>query len=138
MVKKSIVFIFVILITINALAVDKLDLLDLHNAVRSNPLQMHIMLDEAAQGHADWMAKNKTCSHTGVNRSSPFDRIKKEYMTAGENVAAGYESPRSVTDGWISSPGHKANILNKKFKFVGFGIAKTSDGTIYWCACFTD
>lgn len=139
MVKKSITFLIIILTTFNAWAVDKLDLLDLHNEARGrNPLQMHLLLDEAAQGHADWMAKHERCSHTGANNSSPFDRIKKENSTAGENVAAGFDSPKDVMKGWMSSSGHKANILNKKYKFAGFGIATSKNGTVYWCACFTD
>lgn len=136
MVKNSIIIFF--LFCSNLFAVDKLDLLELHNVARKSPLKMHLLLDQAAQDHADWMAKNNKCSHTGVNGSSPFDRIKKEYMTAGENVAAGQETPNEVVIDWLNSPGHKANIVNKRFKFAGFGIAISKNGTIYWCACFTD
>ena len=39
-------------------------------------------------------------------------------------------------DSWMNSPGHKANILSKNFTEIGVGVAKNSDGTIYWTQQF--
>jgi uncharacterized protein YkwD len=49
----------------------------------------------------------------------------------GENLAKGFTTPQGVLDGWMASPGHKANILNKNFSEVGFGISGT-----YWSQSF--
>ena len=38
------------------------------------------------------------------------------YRTAGENIAMGYQSAQSVVNGWMNSPGHRANILNPSFE----------------------
>jgi uncharacterized protein YkwD len=43
---------------------------------------------------------------------------------------------REVADGWINSPGHKANILNCGSVAVGVGLAYKADGTPYWTQDF--
>ena len=48
-------------------------------------------------------------------------------MAYGENIANGYTAERSVVDGWIKSPGHCKNLMNKAYKEMG--VAKI--GT-YW------
>ncbi len=119
--------------------IDKIDLLDLHNNARKNSLELNINLDEAAELHAIWMAKNTKMSHTGYRRSAPHERIQnKKFNYAGENIAMGYDTPQKVFNAWMNSKGHKANILNKNFKYVGFGIAPAEDGTIYWCTVLSD
>lgn len=119
--------------------IDKIELLDLHNEVRKSPLNLDINLDEAAELHAIWMADNTKMSHTGYRRSAPHERIKnKKFNYAGENIAMGYDTPAKVFTAWMNSKGHRANILNKNFKNVGFGIATSRNGTIYWCTVFSD
>lgn len=40
----------------------------------------------------------------------------------GENIALGYLSPESVVDAWMRSPGHRRNILNRKFNVHSTGV----------------
>jgi uncharacterized protein YkwD len=77
-------------------------------------------------------------SHDGSNGSTPWDRSKAAgYDNAiGENVAMGYRDAASVMDGWMNSPGHRANILNCSAKAIGVGLAKASDGSPYWTQLF--
>jgi uncharacterized protein YkwD len=57
--------------------------------------------------------------------------------TAGENVAAGFPSGRSVVnDGWMNSEGHRANILNPSFRLMGIGARKGHDGRWYVAQVF--
>src|SRR3954451_16311324 len=45
----------------------------------------------------------------------------------GENIAWGswdYATPANIVDGWMHSPGHRANILNGRFHEIGLGIAR--------------
>ena len=52
--------------------------------------------------------------------------------TAGENVAYGYRTGRSVVnDGWMRSEGHRANILNPSFRVMGIAARKGHDGRWY-------
>ena len=36
------------------------------------------------------------------------------------------------------SPGHRWNILGSEYRKAGFGMAKDSEGRIYWCVVFSD
>lgn len=71
-------------------------------------------------------------SHTRPD-GSDFDTVisgKNRYM--GENIAAGYGSPKAVVAGWMDSPGHRANILNPNFEELGVGyIHVDNDPNIY-------
>ena len=79
-------------------------------------------------------------SHTRPN-GSKFSTALQEYgvsyRTAGENIAYGQRSPQEVVNGWMNSPGHRANILNASFNKIGIGVYQ-SGGVIYWTQLFTD
>ena len=56
---------------------------------------------------------------------------------AGENVAAGYPTGRAVVrQGWMRSPGHRANILEPRFRRVGIAARRGSDGRWYVAQLF--
>lgn len=126
--------------------IDKVDLLDLHNAARETknikPLTMHVDLDGCAQAHAEWMALHNSMSHEENIRDmhEVGDRLTKyrNWNTCGENIAYGQDSPTMVTNAWMDSHGHRLNILNKNFNNVGFGIATSDTGDVYWCTVFSD
>ncbi|WP_432280686.1 CAP domain-containing protein [Streptomyces luomodiensis] len=116
------------------------EVVDLVNSERAKagcqPLTVNEKLTEAAQDHSEDMAAHGKMSHTGSDGSSPGDRIERagySWSTYGENVAYGYGSAKSVMDGWMSSPGHKANILNCDFKEIGVGLAQPGN---YWTQDF--
>jgi uncharacterized protein YkwD len=57
--------------------------------------------------------------------------------TAGENVAYGYRSGKSVVnDGWMNSEDHRANILDPSFTLMGIGARKGHDGNWYVAQVF--
>jgi len=87
-------------------------------------LKANLELNAAAQGHSEDMANQDYFDHTGKNGSLPWDRAKVvgyEARTMGENIAAGQTTPESVVQGWINSPGHRANLLNANFTELGVG-----------------
>ena len=119
------------------------DLFKAHNDTRAlygaRPLAISLELSRAARGHAKWMADHNRMSHTGANGSTLGTRLKDAgyaYGAAGENIAAGYNSVPSVMDGWIDSPGHRANMLKDSFEHVGLAVAVSSSGQKYWCVNF--
>ena len=78
-------------------------------------------------------------SHTSPTYGSPFDMMKQfniSYKTAGENIAKGQKSPEEVVTAWMNSQGHRENILNANFTDIGVGVAKSSNGTLYWTQMF--
>ena len=79
-------------------------------------------------------------SHTrpdGSNSFTVLDQYNIGYLAAGENIAYGQTSPEAVVEAWMSSPGHRANIMSSRFGKVGIG-SYVLDGTIYWTQIFTD
>jgi uncharacterized protein YkwD len=114
-------------------------LITIHNDNRLIPLTENSRLSFAAQSHADWMAANRTMSHRGAGGSSPGQRIKAtgyQWSTYGENVAWGQATPNEVMRVWLTSPGHRRNIKSGSFAEIGIGIAKSSNGSLYWCVTF--
>ncbi|MFC7532502.1 CAP domain-containing protein [Actinoplanes sp. GCM10030250] len=96
-------------------------------------------LEAAAQKHSELQAQQNSMSHQLPGEASMGDRVTAEgyrWRGVAENVAAGYTSAASVMDGWMNSPGHKANILNCGYEQIGVGLAKSSSGTQYWTQNF--
>jgi hypothetical protein len=69
------------------------------------------------------------------------DRLERAGYTGwtaiAENIAAGYPTPEAVVQGWMSSPGHRANLLSPRYTEIGIGLVKSSDrfGT-FWTQNF--
>ena len=119
--------------------------MDETNSYRSRygcpPLALKEQLTDAAQVHSEDMAFNDFFSHTGSDGSSPWERIVwtgYRYSLAAENIAAGYLTPEGVVEGWMSSDGHRENILDCKLREVGVGYycLENDRGTVnyhhYW------
>lgn len=123
----------------------KAQVVALMNQERANAgiggISQNASLDAVAQIRAQEIAQS--FSHTRPNGTSCFTVLDEggiAYMTAGENIAAGYGDPASVMSGWMNSPGHRANILNGSFGQVGIGYytdPNSGYGT-YWVQIFTN
>lgn len=104
-----------------------------------NPVTATYNLSSAAQARA--IETSTYYSHTRPNGESCFTILKEynvERWGAGENIAAGQSTPEEVVTDWMNSPGHRANILNAKFKHLGVGYYEEPSafyGT-YWCQMF--
>lgn len=71
-------------------------------------------------------------SHTRLDGTDCFTIYDKLH---GENLACNYSSAESVVNGWMSSEGHKANILNSNFTRGSIAVFKTLTGW-YYCQHF--
>lgn len=86
----------------------------------------------AAKRHAKDMANRNYFAHDSLDGSSFVDRIlRTNYVgagqgwTMGENLGWGGGSlatPAAMVKGWMESPGHRANILNGRFREIGIGV----------------
>jgi uncharacterized protein YkwD len=56
---------------------------------------------------------------------------------SAENVAYGNITAKEVVDNWLKSPGHRRNIEGK-YTITGIGVAKSSDGTIFFTQIFVE
>lgn len=102
-------------------------------------LKFNAELSKVAEAKAADLRDKNYFSHTSPTYGSPFDMMKSfgiRYTAAGENIAKGYMNPTSVMNGWMNSPGHKANILNSNFTEIGVGYVSGSNGSGYWVQMF--
>ena len=108
------------------------------NRVRSSggdvPLQPNGDLHEAAQGHSADMVLGNYFEHMSPGGSSPLDRMRASgYLSGasgsweiGENIAFGTlqeATPQAVVARWMASPGHRANILDARYRATGIGVS---------------
>ncbi len=117
-------------------------ILQAHNVERTRrrrpPLVLNPELTQAAQAHADDMARRGKMAHRGGDGSSPFERMKRvgySFQAAGENVAYGFDRVDAVMAGWMHSPGHRRNILGD-YTEIGVGRAIAPGGVLYYCVTF--
>ena len=114
-------------------------LLELINAERAKvgaqPLAFDGDLNEASEGHSQWMIGTDTFSHTGSGGSTAGQRMTAAgyaftgSWSWGENIAyATTRSPAGLQDevlllhtNLMNSSGHRANILNDNYREVGLG-----------------
>lgn len=124
-------------------AVNKTVLLQLVNGVRKRgcqcgdtwypaapPVTWNDLLEKAALRHSSDMSQKKYFSHTAPDGTGAGKRIAEagyRWMYYGENIAMGYKNEREVITGWLNSPGHCKNIMNKNYKEMG--VAKVNG---YW------
>lgn len=93
------------------------------------PLRINQRLMLAANDRAGDMLSKHYFDHVSPEGMSPFQWVVREgydYRQVGENLAVGYRTPDDVVDGWMHSPGHRANILREAFDEVGVAIAPQS------------
>ncbi|MEV7287119.1 sigma-70 family RNA polymerase sigma factor [Streptomyces sp. NPDC093252] len=103
------------------------------SAVRQNGT-----LDTAAQRHSADMAARDFFDHTNPDGADPGDRITAagyRWSTYAENIARGQQSAADVMQGWMDSPGHRANILNCSVQEMGLGVHEGSGGP-WWTQVF--
>ena len=84
-------------------------------------------LDTFAERQAKAMASQRRIYHQNL---SPILKACN-LSTVGENVAYGYPNGKSVVAAWMRSPGHKANILNTKYRLIAVGAYQDSGGSWY-------
>lgn len=88
-------------------------------------LRLNDKLTAAAQTKANDMATKNYWSHNTPSGQTPWSFITAagyNYSMAGENLAYGFDNAGATLTGWMNSPEHRANILNKSYREVGFGV----------------
>ena len=117
---------------------DELEVFNLINKQRANnglpALKVDNEVQRVARIKAQDMVNNSYFSHNSPTYGTPFEMLqsfKVSYKSAGENIA-GNSSNSGAVDAWMSSSGHKANILNSSFNYTGIGVVNSPKyGKIY-------
>ncbi|KQN49586.1 hypothetical protein ASE98_25035 [Pseudomonas sp. Leaf48] len=107
----------------------------------ATPLTWNATLASAAETHSRSMANNNYFDHKDRDGRTPGDRAELagyDFQQIAENIAAGQDSARKVVEGWLTSPGHCANLMNPQMRDLGAAYATDpkSDAGIYWTAMF--
>lgn len=93
-------------------------------------LRMGSCLDGYAERWTRRMAARDVFAHQELGPIMRDCRLS----AAGENIAchSGGLTPRQVVRMWMDSPGHRANILNRRYRRIGIAAWRSADtGRIY-------
>jgi uncharacterized protein YkwD len=84
-------------------------------------------LNTSAQNWTNTMVRTGVFSH-GADFAGRISASGYEWSFAGENIAAGFPTPRAVVRGWMASTDHCRNILDPDFANVGTGVSARALG----------
>lgn len=90
-----------------------------------SPLNIDPELSQAATEKGKDMFANQYWAHVSPSGKDPWSWVISSgynYIFAGENLARDFGDSRAVVDAWMNSPSHKENLLNSRFKDVGFAV----------------
>ena len=112
------------------------------NAFGIGSLMRDPRLDQAAQDYARLMAQRNQLGHT-VGGSQLGQRIDATGYSRGwsaENVAYNYrgddQAGEALVNQWINSSGHNENMLSYRYRDIGIGVYRASNGRVYGCQVF--
>jgi uncharacterized protein YkwD len=101
-------------------------LIDLTNenrvAEHTSPLVKNTLLEQAATLKGEDMVRLGYFAHNSPEGITPwywFRKVGYTFLYAGENLAVNFTESADVEEGWLTSPSHRANLLNPKFKEIG-------------------
>lgn len=116
------------------------------NAARAKeglkPLKRRLQLEQVAQSYAEQMFREGFYGHDAPDGSDVRDRVHAvgyKPRRVAENLASGQISVEQVMEGWLSSPGHRANILHRRLSEMGVGLKvgkKDGELKILWVQVF--
>jgi uncharacterized protein YkwD len=112
-------------------------ILCLHNQIRAEhdlpALRENKRLRKAALGHSKDMVRHRYFAHESRSGAPFTARIARTGWThsrhryvLGENIGWGtgdLATPRAMVRGWMHSAPHRANILERRYRALGIGVA---------------
>lgn len=102
-------------------------------------LASSVSLNQAAEIRASEIAH--VFSHTrpdGREWYSVLAEVGQENVAAAENIALNYPTAAAALKGWMNSEGHRTNLLNPDYRYLGMACTKNSSGQLVWVQLFTD
>jgi uncharacterized protein YkwD len=97
------------------------------------PLRLNRRLTDASIRHSRDMVRKAFFAHGNfVGRILSARYVtRRSAWTLGENIAWGtghLATPSQIVRGWMNSSGHRHNILSRKYRDIGIGIALGAPG----------
>lgn len=102
-------------------------------------LKESALLDAAAQRKVQDMFDHQYFDHISPAGNGPgalATNAGYSYIVIGENLALGnFKSDQDLVNAWMNSPGHRANMLNKRYQDIGVAVGHgTFNGERVWLA----
>lgn len=88
-------------------------------------LKLNAQLNQSASLKTGNMFAEDYWAHVSPSGIQPwywFGQAGYSYAYAGENLAKDFDTSSGVMQGWMNSPGHRANVLNANYAEVGFAV----------------
>jgi uncharacterized protein YkwD len=105
-------------------------MLDLINDMRMaqglQPLTISRELTQAANLHANDIARSGKLSHYGTDGANPLERVRRlgyEPRLTAENIAGGHATVEEALKSWKQSEIHSRNLMLPNAVHVGIGVA---------------
>ncbi len=117
----------------NLKTLDAQETLVLHttNALRAingvGALKKSEKAESCIRGHCNDMAQNGYLAHQSLDGRQPHERAEDagiDYRACGENLYGGNSLAFAVVDGWYNSMGHRKNLLDGDYEYVGIAAVK--------------
>jgi uncharacterized protein YkwD len=91
-------------------------------------LKVSQRLNRSAQAWNQAMVLSGNFTH-GANFAGRISAVGYDWQSAGENIATGFPTPRSVVNAWMASPDHCRNILDPSYRDIGTGETPSTVGS---------
>ncbi|MCU1599439.1 MAG: Allergen V5/Tpx related-like protein [Frankiales bacterium] len=93
-----------------------------------SPLKLSFCMRDQFAG--PW-AKHLAATRTLVHQSLTPMMSRCHGNAAAENIASGNWTPQQMVNAWMNSQGHRKNLLNPSYNYIGIGAVRGSDGHVY-------
>lgn len=89
------------------------------------PVALNDQLSDAARRKGADMFAEQYWAHVSPSGKDPWSFISAagyNFLFAGENLARDFGDSKAVVNAWMNSPTHRDNLVNGRYKDVGFAI----------------
>jgi uncharacterized protein YkwD len=106
-------------------------------------LKLALQMQSVAREHSLDMLRRDYFAHQSPEGKDLRHRLERHginnWRRIAENIAynSGYEDPVLIAvEGWMKSPGHRKNILNRELAESAIGVAVSADGRAFFTQVF--
>lgn len=94
------------------------------------------VLNAAGKAHSIMMGSLNSLTHDGFFFTAQDYGFNGSWL--GQNIASTIPTGNAVVDAWMTSDGHRANILSTRAIYIGVGCIKDPTGKVWWSQYFSN
>lgn len=109
-----------------------LDLMNVDRIARGlHPLTVAACAEDFARQWTQTMARRDLLEHNPALKKLWSKGLCRNASKLAENIGVAGTNPDALYAAYMASPGHRANILNPKLRYVGIGSWQLPDGSVF-------